>query len=200
MVRESRKMDQVRLTGLWRSTSTRKHISHSQQNIYWERQPGGTEDKGRFIWTVGRAREPLCHFKLSGIQHGCFSSVQSLSHVWLFTTPETAACQASPSITSSWSLLKLMSIELMMPSNHLILCRPFSSCLQSFPATGSFPMSQLFSSGGQRTGVAASASGLSMNTQDWSPLGWTGWISLQSNRLSSIFSNTTVQKHQFFGI
>ena len=75
---------------------------------------------------------------------------------------------------------------------------PFSSCPQSFPASGSFQMSQLFASGGQSIGVSASTSVLLMNTQDWSPLGWTGWISLQSKRLSSVFSNTTVQKHQFF--
>ena len=76
---------------------------------------------------------------------------------------------------------------------------PFSSCPQSFPALGSFQMSQLFASGGQSIGVSASTSVLPMNTQDWSPLGWTGWISLQSKGLSRVFSNTTVQKHQFFG-
>ena len=75
---------------------------------------------------------------------------------------------------------------------------PFSSCPQSLPASGSFPMSQLLASGGQSTGVSASASVLPMNTQDRSPLGWTGWISLQSKGLSRVFSNTTVQKHQFF--
>ena len=75
---------------------------------------------------------------------------------------------------------------------------PFSSCPQSLPASGSFPMSQLFAWGGQSTEVSASASVLPMNTQDWSPLGWTGWISLQSKGLSTVFSNTTVQKHQFF--
>ena len=75
---------------------------------------------------------------------------------------------------------------------------PFSSCPQSFSALGSFPMSQLFVSGGQSIGVSASASVLLMNTQDWSPLGWTGCISLQSKGLSRVFSNTTVQKHQFF--
>ena len=77
---------------------------------------------------------------------------------------------------------------------------PFSSCLQSLPASGSFPVSQLFAWGGQSTGVSASASVLPKNTQDWSPLGWTGWISLQSKGLSRVFSNTTVQKHQFFSI
>ena len=75
---------------------------------------------------------------------------------------------------------------------------PFSFHLQSFPASGSFPMSQLFTWGGQSTGVSASASVLPMNTQDQDPLGWTGWISLQSKGLSRVFSNTTVQKHQFF--
>jgi len=75
---------------------------------------------------------------------------------------------------------------------------PFSSCPQSYPASGSFQMSQLFASGGQSIGVSASTSVLPMNTQDWYPLGWTGWISLQSKGLSRVFSNTTVQKHQFF--
>ena len=112
----------------------------------------------------------------------CFRcSVQLLSCVWLFATPWTTAHQVSLSITSSWSLLKLMSIESVMTSNHLILvpfCLSFSS--QSFPASGSFPMSQFFTSGGQSTGVSASTSVLPMNIQDWFPLGWTGWISLQS--------------------
>ena len=76
---------------------------------------------------------------------------------------------------------------------------PFSSCPQSFPASGSFQMSQLFTSGGQSTGVSALASVLPKNTQDWSPLEWTAWISLQSKGISRVFSNTTVQKHQFFG-
>ena len=75
---------------------------------------------------------------------------------------------------------------------------PFSSCPQSFPASGSFQMSQPFATGGQSIGVSASASVLPMNTQDWSPLGWTGWISFQSKGLSRLFSNITVQKHQFF--
>ena len=76
---------------------------------------------------------------------------------------------------------------------------PFSSCPKPLPASGSFPVSQLFASGGQSIGVSASTSVLPMNTQDWSPLGWTGWISLQSKGLSRLFSSTTVQKHQFFG-
>ena len=86
-----------------------------------------------------------------------------------------------------------------MPSNHLILCRPLSFCLQCFPASMSFPRSQYFALDGQSIGVSASASVLPMNIQDWFPLGWTGWISLQSVGLSRVFSNTTVTKHQFFG-
>ena len=130
---------------------------------------------------------------------GPINSVQLLSHVQLFATPWIAACQASLSITNSQSLLKLMSIESVMPSSHLILCSPFFSCPQSLPASGSFPMSQLFLWGGQSIRVSASASVLPMNTQDWSPLGWTGWISLQAKGLSRVFSNSTVQKHQLFG-
>ena len=76
----------------------------------------------------------------------------------------------------------------------------FSSCLQSFPASGAFPMRKSFASGGQSIGVSTSASVLSMNIQDWFPLGWTGWISLQSKGLSRVFSSTTVQKHQFFSV
>ena len=76
---------------------------------------------------------------------------------------------------------------------------PFSSCLQSFPASGTFQMSQFFVSGGQSNGVSASSSALPMNIQDWFPLGWTDWISLQSKGLSRVFSDTTIQKHQFFG-
>ena len=84
-----------------------------------------------------------------------------------------------------------------IPPSHPVI--PFSSCPQSFPASGSFPVSLFFTSGGQRIRVSASASILPMNTQDWSPLRWTGWISLQSKGFSRVFSNTTVKKHQFFG-
>ena len=90
-----------------------------------------------------------------------------------------------------------MSIELVMPSNHLILCHPLLLLPQSFSASGSFPVSQHFVSGGQS--VRASASVLPMNIHGWFPLGWSGWISLQSPQVSSVFSNTTVRKHQFFG-
>ena len=104
-----------------------------------------------------------------------------------------------PSVTNSQSLLKLMSIESVTPSNHLILCHPLlSSCLQSFRVSGSFLLSQSFTSSDQTIGVSALASVFPVNIQDWFPLGWTGWI-LQSKWLSRVFSNTTVQKHQFFG-
>ena len=123
----------------------------------------------------------------------------SLSVVSDSVTPWIAAHQASLSITNSQSLPKLMSIESVMPSSHLILCCPLLLLPQSLPASGSFPMSQLFTWGGQRIGVSASSSVLPMNIQDWFLLGWTGWITLQSKGLSRVFSNTTVQKHQFFG-
>ena len=119
-------------------------------------------------------------------------------HVQLFATPWTVACQAFLSITNSWTLLKFMSIESVMLSSHRILYCPLSSCLQSFLASGSSLVSQFFPSGGQSIGASASASILSMNIQDWFPLGLIGLISLKSNQLSRVFSNTTVQNHQFF--
>ena len=125
-------------------------------------------------------------------------SVQSLSRVWLFATPWIAACQVFLSITNSWSLPKPMLIELTMPSGHLILCRPllllppippsirvFSNeltLLMRWPKYWSFSFSII----------------PSKEHQDWCPLEWTGWISLQSKGLSRVFSNTTVHKHQFF--
>ena len=127
-----------------------------------------------------------------------FSSDQLLSCVQLFVTPWIAASPASLSITNSQSLLKLMSVKLVMPSAISSSVIPFSSCPQSLPASESFPVSQLFTWGGQSTGVSASAPLPPRKSQGWSPLEWTGWISLQSKGLSRVFSNTTVQKHQFF--
>ena len=128
--------------------------------------------------------------------------VQLLSCAWLFETLWTAACQASLSYTVSWSSSNSCPLSwcCQLNANHLILCCPFSSCLQSFPASGSFPMSQFFASGGQSILASASVSILLMNIQDWFPLGLTGLI-LQSMGLSRAFSNTTeasIQKHQFF--
>ena len=135
-----------------------------------------------------------------------FTSEPSSSFMLLFgcsiacdtVTPWTVACQASLSFTVSQSLLKLMSIESVMSSNHLILCRPLSFYPQSLPASGSFPVSQLFVSGGQSIGVCASVSVLPVNIQGWSPSGWTGLICLLFKGLSRVFSCTTVLKHQFF--
>ena len=151
-----------------------------------EQQPGSKLGKDY-------VKAKSCHPDYLTYMH---SSVQSLSHVRLFATPWTAA-QASLTITNSQSLLKLVSIESVMPSNYLILCHPLLPLPSIFPSIRVFS-SQFFSSGGQSIGVSASTSILPMNTQDWFPLGWTGWISFQSKGLSRVFSNTTVQKHQFF--
>ena len=133
-----------------------------------------------------------------------FGSVQSLSHVQLFVAPWTAAHQASLSITSSWSLPKLMSIESVMPSNHLILCHPLLLLPSVPPSIRVFSNESAFTSGGQSIGVSASASVLPMNTQDWSPLGWTGWIFLQSKRPSSLLqcnsSKASILWHSAFFI
>ena len=126
-------------------------------------------------------------------------SVQSLICVLLFATPWITARQASLSITNSHSSRKLMSIDLVMPSSRLILHHPLfllppiASSIRVFSN-----LSQLFPWGGQSIRVSASASVLPMNTQGWSPLWWTGWISLQTKGLARVFSNTTVQKPQFF--
>ena len=123
---------------------------------------------------------PTTRFGYTGLTMWTFGSVQSLSRDRLFVTPWTAASQACLSITNSRSSPKPMFIESVMPSNHLT---PVSSCPQSLPVSGSFQTSQLFTSNGQSIGVSASTSVLPMNTQDWSALGWTGWISLQSKGL-----------------
>ena len=126
-----------------------------------------------------------------------FSSLQSLSHVWFFATPWTAAHQASLSITNSWSLPKLMSIESVMPSNHLILCCPLLLPPSIFPSNRVFSNESVLHMRWPKYWISASPSVLPMNIQDWFPLGRTGLI-LQSKGLSRVFSSTTVQKHQFF--
>ena len=161
--------------------------------------PWKLQQKFCFVLQVGGKKDNIIKYWVFHLHTSVqFSSVQSLSHVRLFATPWTAALQPSLSITNSQSLLRLMSIELAMPSNHLIFYCPLSSHLQSFPASRSFPMNQFFTSSDQNIGVSASTSVLPMNIHHWFPLGWTDWISLQSKRLSRISSNTTVQKHQFF--
>ena len=141
----------------------------------------------------------LKHF-FSSVQ---FRSIQSLSRVWLFVTPWTAVRQTSLSITNFWSLPKPMSIELVMPSNNLILCLPLLLLPSVFPSIRVFsnesalrirwPKYWSFS-----FSISPSNELISFRIQDWSPLGWTGWISSQPKKLSRVFSNTTVQKHQFF--
>ena len=141
---------------------------------------------------------PWDHRKSKRIPEKRISSVQLLSHVRLFATSWAVARQASLSITNSWSPPKPMSIVLVMLSNHLTLCCPLLLLFSIFPSMRFFSNESTLQSRGQSIGVSASTSVLPMNTQDWSPLGWTGWISLQSKGLSRVFSNTTVQKHQFF--
>ena len=129
------------------------------------------------------------HRKLSSVTQS-YSTLQP--HGLLYARPpcpsQTPRIYSNPCPLSQWCHPTISSSVI-----------PFSSCLQSFPASGSFPMSQFFVSGGQSNGVSASASVLPVNIHNWFPLAWTGWISLQSKGLSRIFSNTTVQKHQFFG-
>ena len=127
------------------------------------------------------------------------SSVQLLSCVQLFANPWTAASQASLSITNTRSPPKPMSIESVMPSNYLILCCPILLLPSIFPSIRVFSDESALHIRWPDIGVSASASVLAVNTQDSSPLGWSAWISLQSKRLSRVFSNTTVQKYQFFG-
>ena len=129
------------------------------------------------------------HGRVSSVQFSCSVVSDSLQpHARLQCPLPTAGVYSNSCPLSRWCHPTISSSVI-----------PFSSCLQSFPASGSFQMSQFFASGGQSVGVSASISVLTMNIQDLFPLGWTGWICLQSKELSRVFSNTTVQKHQFFG-
>ena len=128
-----------------------------------------------------------------------FSSVQSLSHVWLFATPWIAACQASLSITNSRSSPKLLSIESVMTSSHLILCRPLVLLPPIPPSIRVFFQWVKSSHEVAKVLEFQLVSFLPKKSQGWSPSEWTGWISLQSKGLSRVFTNTTLQKHQFFG-
>ena len=125
-------------------------------------------------------------FSFSSVTQSCPTLWDSMNCSTPYPSP-TPGVHPNPCPSSWWCHMTISSSVI-----------PFSSCPQSFPASESFQMSQLFTSGGQSIGVSASTSVLPMNTQAWSPLGWTGWVSLQSKGLSRIFSNTTVQKHQFF--
>ena len=129
------------------------------------------------------------------ISFTCFTSVQLLSHVRLFVTPWTTSHQST---IKSRSSPNLMSIEAVMTFNHLILCHPLFLLPSIFPSIKAFSNESVLPISGQSIGVSASTSVLPINTQEWSLLGWTGCISLQSKGLSRDFSKTTVQKHQFF--
>ena len=151
------------------------------------------------VWRKGNPLTPLVGMQTStATMENSVGSVQSLSRVWLFVTPRTAAHQASLSITNSWSLLGLMPIELVMPSNHLILCRPLLLPPSIFPSIRVFSNESTLHIRWPKY-WSFSFNILPMNIQNWFPLGWTDWISLQSKELSRVLSNTTVQKHQFFG-
>ena len=155
----------------------------SQRICGWPAR-GSIADLGHklhFLWTMGSAQFSRSVVSNSLRPHG----PQHARPPCLSTTPRVY----SNSCPLSWWCHLTISSSVI----------PFFSCPQSLPASGSFPMSQVFTSGGQSIGVSASASVLPMNIQDWSPLGWTGWISFQSKGLSRVFSNTTVQKHQFCG-
>ena len=143
---------------------------------------------------------PLCFVCVCVCVCVCVSVQFSCSVVSNSVTSWTAASQASVSINTSRSLLKLMSIELVMPSNHISLCCPLLLLPSIIPRVRIFSMNQFFVSGGQSIGLSVSASVLLMDIQDWFPLGLIGLISLMSKGLSRVFSNTAFQKHQFFGI
>ena len=158
-----------------------------------------------FLWFVtynlsppilGRMKYGQC--KLHALVSVQFSSVQLLSHVRPFVTPWTAACQAFLSITNSWSLLKLMSIELVMPSNHLILCRPLLLSPSIFPSIKVFSNESALRIKWPKYWSFSFSISPSYVYSGLFPLGWTGWVSMKSKGLSRVFSNTAVQKHQFF--
>ena len=145
------------------------------------------------MWRVDSLEKTVMLRKFSSVQFNCSVVYDSLRpHGLQHTTPPCPS--PIPRVYSNSSPLNWWCHPTI--SSSVV---PFSSCPQFFPASGSFQMSQLFASGGQSIKVSASTSVLPMNIQDWSPLGWTGWISLQSKGLSKVFSNTTSQKHQFFG-
>ena len=155
-------------------------------------------ERGFMVYSLLKGRIPAYSPHLWAILHVQFSSVQLLSYVWLFETPWPAACQASLSITNSQSLLKLMSIKSVMPSNHLILCHSLLLPPSIFPSSRVFSNETVLHIRCPKYWSFSFSISLSNEPQDLSPLGWIGWISLQSKGLSRVFSNTTAQKHQFF--
>ena len=174
---------------LWRSI----RCSGSPKMLGWQRCRGQENNLHHRI-CMFQSRQIAMFLTIGGI-----SSVQSLSRVWLFVTPWTAACQAPLSITNSRSLLRLMSIESVMPSKHLILCCPLFLLSSTFPSNRVFSNESVLHIRWPKYWSFSFDISPPVNIQDWLPLGWTGWISLQSKGLSRVLSNTTVQKHQFFG-
>ena len=169
-----------------------------RRRIYlWHRNTLAKKTDLLFIYTMS---DFAIQQKLTQHCKSSISSVQSLSHLPLFGTLWTAACQTSLSFTNFQSLLKLMSIESGMPFNHPILCHPLLVLPSIFPSIRVFSSKSVLHIRYQRRGVSGLASVLPVNIQNWSPLGLTGWISLLSKGLSRVFSNTTVQKHQFFSV
>ena len=156
----------------------------------------GTESETAFLT---RFQVIWCYRSIAQTLNSKFRSVQSLSHVRLFVTPWTATCQASLSITNCWNLLKLMSIEMVLPSNHFILCHPLLLLPSLFPRIRVFSNQSLLCIRWPKYWSFSFNISPSDEYSGLFPLGWTGWISLQSKGLSRVFSNTTVQKHQFSG-
>ena len=185
------------------------HSSIPAWRISWTETPGGLQSMGWQRVGHGWAADPLADNVICSSDNVVFLFLcpwqrccSVTQWVQVFVIPGAAACQASLSFTISRSLLKLMSIGPLSWWCHPSISScviPFS-CPQSSPASGSFQMSQFFSSGGQIIAASASASVLLMRSQGWFPLGFTGLISLQSKELSRVFSNTTVQKHQLFNV
>ena len=166
--------------------------------------------KGKEIWETTKMWRRNYKTETELLLHQVFKIINSIETTSIQFSSITQSCQtlchrmdySMPgylSITNSRSSPKPMSIESVMPSNHLILCHPLLLLPSIFPTSGSFLVSQFFASGGQSIGVSASASVLPMNSQVCFAWGWTSWISLQSKGLSRVFFNTTVQKLQFFG-
>ena len=201
----------LRVPSQWRSDrrsrkwSESNPITTTEARLEQTRQPGGipctcsseTSSQASDAWSCGCSGvwgvcllvTPLSSIQFSSVAQSCPTLLRprELQHARPPCPSPTPRAYSNSCLLSWWCHPTISSSVV-----------PFSFCPQSFPASGSFPVSQLFASGGQSFGVSASESDLPMNTQDWSPLGWTGWISLQSKRLSRVFSNTTVQKHQFF--
>ena len=154
--------------------------------IRWTEKPGGLQCIGvqRVNLVTKQQQQHMGDTQENGVVHqNCWVQFSSVRCVWLPVNPWTAACQASLIITYSWGLFKLMSIGSVMPSNNLILCRPLLLLPSIFPSIRDFSNESVLPSGGQSIGVSDSASFHPMNIQNWFPLGWTGWIFLQSKGL-----------------